>query len=94
MGPCEVPESEGDRVGRRFAALPAAERARRYRELATAAFTRAAAARDESMRKEYLSLASAWQVLAIEIEHMFGLVPPPVAHPNDPRDVPKPPNSK
>ena len=41
--------------------------------MAAEAFERAEAAKDESMRAGYLSLASDWQVLALEIEHSLGL---------------------
>ena len=59
-----------------LAALPAGERARRYREMAVEAFQHATDAQSETVRAEYLSLASSWQVLAIEIEHMTGLAAP------------------
>ena len=60
-------------MGRQLARLPAGERVRRYREMAAEAFEHAEAAKDESMRAGYLSLASDWQVLALEIEHSLGL---------------------
>jgi hypothetical protein len=44
--------------------------------MAAEAFERAEAATDESMRAGYLSLASDWQVLALEIEHSSGLTGP------------------
>jgi len=58
-----------------------AERVRRYREIACDAFRRAEDAEDEVTRAEYLSLASRWQVLALEIEHSRGLTfDPPTAN--------------
>jgi hypothetical protein len=56
-----------------LAALPAGERVRRYREMAAFALQRAAESRSARMRAEYLTLASSWQVLALEIEHATGL---------------------
>jgi hypothetical protein len=63
-------------VRQRLAALPAGDRARRYREMAGEAFQHASDAQSEVLRAEYLSLASSWQVLAIEIEHATGLATP------------------
>ena len=60
-------------VGLLLASLPAAERARRYRDIACDAFERAASAQDETTRAGYLSLASGWQVLALQVEHSIGL---------------------
>ena len=67
-----------------LAVLPAGERVRRYREMAAYALERAADARSARMRAEYLTLASSWQVLALEIEHSadFG----PVSNDDDPDD--------
>lgn len=68
-------------MGQLLATLPAGERVKRYREIAAVAFQRAASAHSETLRTEYLSLASAWQVLAIEIEHMSGLAWPNIQTP-------------
>lgn len=62
-------DAEFESLGQLLAALPAAERAQRYREIARDAFQRSETAQDETMRAGYLSLASGWQVLALEIEH-------------------------
>lgn len=59
-----------------LAALPAGERARRYRQRAVEAFQHATDTQSESLRAEYLSLASCWQVLAIEIEQTNGFATP------------------
>ncbi|HUO93433.1 MAG TPA: hypothetical protein VMU22_10950 [Rhizomicrobium sp.] len=70
---------------RLLAVLPAGERVRRYREMAAFALQRAAEARSARMRTEYLTLASSWQVMAIEIEHTSGLTATqPVSNDDDP----------
>jgi hypothetical protein len=53
--------------------LPVAERAQRYRQLASEAFLLAEITRDCVLRASYLSLASGWHALALEIEHSNGL---------------------
>jgi hypothetical protein len=63
-------------MGRLLASLPAGERVRRYREIAAEAFRHAAEVENADLRAEYLSLASAWQGLAIQIAHMTGLARP------------------
>lgn len=67
-----------------LAVLPAGERVRRYREMAAFALQRAADAQSARMRAEYLTLASSWQVLALEIEHSTGLAT--VSNDDDPDD--------
>ncbi len=70
--------AETQSVERLLASLPPAERARRYREIARDVFQRAANTQDDTMRAGYLSLASGWQVLALEIEHSLGFDDPRV----------------
>jgi hypothetical protein len=53
--------------------LPVAERAQRYRQLASEAFLLAEITRDCVLRASYLSLASGWHATALEIEHSNGL---------------------
>jgi hypothetical protein len=48
--------------------LPKAERAERYRRLASEAFQRAEDSEDDELRSGYLSLASGWHSLASELE--------------------------
>jgi hypothetical protein len=67
-----------------LAVLPAGERVRRYREMAAFALERAAESHSARMRAEYLTLASSWQVLALEIEHSTGFAP--VSNDDDPDD--------
>jgi hypothetical protein len=60
-------------VGFVLAAMPPEERVRRYRQMAAEAFRLAASTQDMALKAGHLSLASGWQVLAIEIEHAHGL---------------------
>ena len=48
--------------------LPKAERAERYRRLASEAFQLAEECADDALRAGYISLASGWHSLAFEIE--------------------------
>jgi hypothetical protein len=64
---------KGQTLGRLLATLPAGERVKRYREIAAEAFRHAATTKDEVLKAEYLTLASLWQVLAIELEHSSGI---------------------
>ena len=74
-------------VGRLLAALPPVERARRYREFANKAMQKAQGAGDDEQRMEYLTMASGWHSLALEIERSAGIEPqegppPPAEEPD------------
>lgn len=58
----------GKRLTQPFEALAPAERARRYRELADAAFFRVRHAKSEQLRADYLKLAAGWHAMAQEME--------------------------
>ena len=70
-------EAKVEDLGLLLAAMPPAERVRRYRQMAAEAFRLAASTQDMALKAGHLSLASGWQVLAIEIEHTHGLATPP-----------------
>lgn len=61
-------------MGQPFDRLPSVKRATHYRAMAAAALQRATNATDETSGAEFLALAAAWQVLAVELEHLTGLV--------------------
>ena len=69
-------EVKGEDLGILLAAVPPEERVRRYRQMAAEAFELAASSHDLALKAGHLSLASGWQVLAIEIEHAHGLATP------------------
>jgi hypothetical protein len=71
-----VAEAKVEDLGFLLAAMPPEERARRYRQMAADAFRLAASTNDMALKAGHLSLASGWQVLAIEIEHTHGLAVP------------------
>lgn len=66
-------EAKEEELGFLLAAMPPEERVRRYRQMAAEAFRLAASTHDMALKAGHLSLASGWQVLAIEIEHTHGL---------------------
>jgi hypothetical protein len=72
-----VAEAKREELGILLAALPPEERVRRYRQMAAEAFRLAASTHDMALKAGHLSLASGWQVLAIEIEHTHGLATRP-----------------
>lgn len=55
-------------LGRSLKSMSPEERARRYREMADAAFLKAQHLKDPDRRAEYLSLATAWHALARKME--------------------------
>jgi hypothetical protein len=54
--------------GQRLTALPAKERAERYRQFATEAMLKAQAAPDHEQRAKFLTMASGWHKMASEAE--------------------------
>jgi hypothetical protein len=56
-------------VGQSLSSLPAAKRAKLYREFAADAIQRSQAATDETLRADHLSMAAGWRALAVEVEH-------------------------
>lgn len=61
-------KTEGWDLNRSTKPPPPQERARRYREMADAAFLKAQHLKTAGQRAEYLSLAAAWHALAQEME--------------------------
>lgn len=55
-------------MGRSLKSMTPQERARRYREMADAAFLKAQHLKNQQQRVEYLNLATAWHALAQEME--------------------------
>jgi hypothetical protein len=58
-------------LGQSFDMLPLPQRLERYRHFAQHALKLAKDARDENMRAEFLSIASAWHALASEAERLI-----------------------
>ena len=81
-------------LGRSLISLPASERAKRYREFAAAAVHKATKTTDHAARAEYLSMASSWHAMAVELErapHLAGFQPEPDAQTADqPQREPRP----
>jgi hypothetical protein len=63
-------------LGRAFDLLPPLERARRYREMAEAAYLLAADASSSERKAGYLEYASAWHDLAAALERELGGISP------------------
>ena len=62
-------------MGRLLSSLPPAERAECYRQFARSAVRKAQAVTDEEYRAEYLTMASGWHSLALEIERSLEFDP-------------------